>query len=87
MGGKARRLPQQPVNAQVDSPSPFITLKAPVEQIREIPDAVNEEVVSEAQEPSETTPPNWPSPVVYPFRQPKKLTSMASVDLPTFPRG
>lgn len=29
---------------------------------------------------------NWPSPVVYPLRQPKKIDSLAAVDLPSFPR-
>lgn len=29
---------------------------------------------------------SWPAPVVYPFRQTKKLPSLAAVDLPTFPR-
>lgn len=32
-------------------------------------------------------PANWPAPVLYPFRQPRKLESMAAVDLPSFPRG
>ncbi|MCL1466370.1 hypothetical protein [Argonema galeatum] len=30
--------------------------------------------------------PNWPSPVVYPQRTPKKIKSLAAIDLPTFPR-
>lgn len=30
---------------------------------------------------------SFPSPVLYPARQPKKLASMAAVDLPSFPRG
>ncbi len=30
--------------------------------------------------------PNWPSPVIYPQRPPKKLKSLAAIDLPTFPR-
>lgn len=29
--------------------------------------------------------PNWPSPVVYPLRPPKKLKSLAAIDLPSFP--
>ncbi|MBE9181080.1 hypothetical protein IQ268_21195 [Oculatella sp. LEGE 06141] len=28
----------------------------------------------------------WPSPIVYPLRPPKKRSSLAAVDLPTFPR-
>ncbi|MBF2025211.1 MAG: hypothetical protein IGS48_00385 [Oscillatoriales cyanobacterium C42_A2020_001] len=40
-----------------------------------------------ATEPDSPMPPNWPSPILYPFRQPKKLKSMAAVDLPSFPRG
>jgi hypothetical protein len=32
------------------------------------------------------SPPNWPSPVVYPLRPPKKLKSLAAIDLPSFPR-
>lgn len=31
--------------------------------------------------------PNFPSPIVYPLRPAKKLSSLAAVDLPTFPRG
>ena len=42
----------------------------------------------------ESTPPdevilpqsNWPSPVLYPLRRPKKLKSLAAIDLPSFPR-
>ncbi|MFB2969386.1 hypothetical protein ACE1CD_10470 [Aerosakkonema sp. BLCC-F183] len=30
--------------------------------------------------------PNWPSPVVYPQRHPKKIKSLAAIDLPSFPR-
>ncbi|MDJ1170106.1 hypothetical protein PMG71_11765 [Roseofilum sp. BLCC_M154] len=29
---------------------------------------------------------NWPSPLVYPLRQPKKRKSFAAIDLPSFPR-
>ena len=34
----------------------------------------------------ETTTDRLPSPILYPARQPKKLASMAAVDLPSFPR-
>jgi hypothetical protein len=30
--------------------------------------------------------PNWPSPIIYPERPPKKLKSLAAIDLPQFPR-
>ncbi|MFB2835598.1 hypothetical protein [Floridanema evergladense] len=30
--------------------------------------------------------PGWPSPIVYPQRTPKKIKSLAAVDLPSFPR-
>jgi len=30
--------------------------------------------------------PNWPSPVVYPLRRPKKIKSLSSIELPSFPR-
>jgi myosin heavy subunit len=30
--------------------------------------------------------PNWPSPVLYPLRSPKKRNSLAAIDLPSFPR-
>ncbi|HBB34772.1 MAG TPA: hypothetical protein DDZ80_15585 [Cyanobacteria bacterium UBA8803] len=30
--------------------------------------------------------PNWPSPTLYPLRRPKKIKSLAAIDLPTFPR-
>jgi hypothetical protein len=38
--------------------------------------------------PSEVRLPqsNWPSPVLYPLRPPKKRQSLASIDLPSFPR-
>ncbi|HEY9666049.1 MAG TPA: hypothetical protein V6C91_04555 [Coleofasciculaceae cyanobacterium] len=29
---------------------------------------------------------NWPSPTLYPLRRPKKLGSLAAIDLPSFPR-
>lgn len=29
---------------------------------------------------------NWPSPTLYPLRRPKKLRSLAAIDLPSFPR-
>ncbi|NEP15062.1 MAG: hypothetical protein F6K14_33805 [Symploca sp. SIO2C1] len=29
---------------------------------------------------------SWPSPVLYPLRRPKKLKSLAAIDLPSFPR-
>lgn len=35
---------------------------------------------------SENTPPNWPSPIVYPQQPPKKRQSLAAIDLPNFPR-
>ncbi|MCL1472376.1 hypothetical protein [Argonema antarcticum] len=35
---------------------------------------------------SSSQTPNWPSPVVYPQRTPKKIKSLAAIDLPTFPR-
>ncbi len=35
---------------------------------------------------SSSQPPNWPSPVVYPQRTPKKIKSLAAIDLPSFPR-
>lgn len=31
-------------------------------------------------------PPSWPSPLVYPERTPKKIKSLAAIDLPTFPK-
>ncbi|MFP4123388.1 hypothetical protein [Coleofasciculus sp.] len=39
------------------------------------------------QENEVTLPqPNWPSPVVYPLRRPKKIKSLSSIELPSFPR-
>ena len=42
----------------------------------------------EPESPTEVMLPqsNWPSPVLYPLRPPKKRKSLAAIDLPTFPR-
>ena len=46
--------------------------------------------INATQPPLPTEPmlpqPNWPSPVIYPQRPPKKLKSLAAIDLPKFPR-
>jgi len=53
------------------------------------------ELDNEAQMPREESAPsdevllpqsNWPSPVLYPLRRPKKLKSLAAIELPSFPR-
>jgi len=42
----------------------------------------------ESVEPNEASLPlsNWPSPVLYPLRPPKKRKSLAAIELPSFPR-
>ncbi len=52
------------------------------------------EELGEDTENKESSPPDevllpqssWPSPVLYPLRRPKKLKSLAAIDLPSFPR-
>ena len=36
--------------------------------------------------PSLTLQASWPSPLVYPLRPHKKLSSLAAIDLPSFPK-
>jgi len=47
-----------------------------------------EPIEDEWDEENEVTlpQPNWPSPVVYPLRRPKKIKSLSSIELPSFPR-
>lgn len=45
--------------------------------------------VNDEPEPSQDVvlpPSNWPSPTLYPLRTPKRRTSLAAIDLPSFPR-
>ena len=52
-----------------------------------LPRSYESSIVSVDTEDSDTTQsPNWPSPVVYPTRSPKKIKSLAAIDLPSFPR-
>lgn len=57
-----------------------------------IPPAVSSPVEAEA-EPEPTIPAipgfraNWPAPVVYPLRPSRKISSLAAVELPSFPKG
>jgi len=50
--------------------------------------AETSETEDEWDEENEVTlpQPNWPSPVVYPLRRPKKIKSLSSIELPSFPR-
>lgn len=75
--------------AEVQPGSPFITLKSSPE--------VRDAAIGSFQEPAIPTvnslepsaaesSPGLPSPVLHPFRPTKKLKSMASVELPSFPR-
>jgi hypothetical protein len=71
----------KPVTAH--NPFPSFTLHA-----SEQPQANRVTTATAATEVSSTaTVTSFPSPILYPTRQPKKLASMAAVDLPSFPRG
>ncbi|MEQ8996205.1 MAG: hypothetical protein RID53_06825 [Coleofasciculus sp. B1-GNL1-01] len=54
----------------------------------ELSSAETEATEDEWDEENEVTlpQPNWPSPVVYPLRRPKKIKSLSSIELPSFPR-
>jgi DNA repair exonuclease SbcCD ATPase subunit len=54
----------------------------------ELSSAETEATEDEWNEENEVTlpQPNWPSPVVYPLRRPKKIKSLSSIELPSFPR-
>lgn len=85
--------PEAPVLAH-SNPFPSFTLR-PVKADEESMEAAIahqfaepgiERVETPSIELETSVPANWPSPTLYPFRQPKKIPSMAAVDLPTFPR-
>lgn len=71
-------------NLILELPKPIETIAAE-ESERSILEAVpsESELVAAAVA---NQPPSWPSPVVYPQRTPKKIKSLAAIDLPTFPR-
>lgn len=62
--------------------SPFITLST---RKQPQPSMESDRAMATASTATLTTP--GPSPLVYPFRPMKKLTSLAAVELPTFPRS
>lgn len=69
-----------------ETPSPEYTTELDIET-----ETLNEEVwgdsTREPAQPNEVVLPqsNWPSPVLYPLRPPKKRKSLAAIDLPSFP--
>jgi hypothetical protein len=85
----AQPLIEAPWVAEMQPRSPFITVKSPTEAqkaaIASYPDPPIPTVNS--LEPSAAkSSPGLPSPVLHPFRPAKRLKSMASVELPSFPR-
>ncbi|MDX2242005.1 MAG: hypothetical protein NW224_15070 [Leptolyngbyaceae cyanobacterium bins.302] len=76
-----------PQDLETIAPNPFpsFTLRQPGEgEVEEAAIAANVPIFDSADTP---VPTGFPSPILYPARQPKKLASMAAVDLPSFPRG
>lgn len=70
------------------NPFPSFTLSEPASTAQpELPEDTQQPAAADPSEAWAVTSGSWPSPVVYPFRQPKKIPSMAAVDLPSFPRG
>ena len=87
------------LSTSIDSENNIILqISEPIEQIAKTEElAAHEEERSVAQAVPEESdlvtanavasqPRNWPSPVVYPQRTPKKIKSLAAIDLPSFPR-
>jgi hypothetical protein len=80
---------EAPWVAEMQPGSPFITVKSPTEvqkaAIASYPDPPIPTVNSLEPAAAEFSP-GLPSPVLHPFRPAKRLKSMASVELPSFPR-
>ncbi len=80
---------EAPWVAEMQPGSPFITVKSPTEAqkaaIASYPDPPIPTVNSLEPAAGESSP-GLPSPVLHPFRPAKRLKSMASVELPNFPR-
>lgn len=86
-----------PEDAESTSPSSFIFEPSEPETLSEDASANNaeQEEVSRREFPAAVpaqrpdailSQPNWPSPLLYPMRPPKGRKSLASIELPTFPR-
>jgi len=73
---------RQPQAETVEAPNPLVETAAVMPEAAE--DA--ESWLSDAAVVPGADAPNWPSPVLYPARPVKKLSSLAAVDLPSFPR-
>ncbi|HEY9727524.1 MAG TPA: hypothetical protein V6D50_13830 [Chroococcales cyanobacterium] len=63
-------------------------LEAQVERLDEDEEVEEDFAETEPEEQKDVRLPqsNWPSPTLYPLRRPKKLRSLAAIDLPSFPR-
>lgn len=61
-------------------------LEAQAERLDEELDEDFAETEPEEQKDVRLPQANWPSPTLYPLRRPKKLRSLAAIDLPSFPR-
>jgi hypothetical protein len=78
--------PVQYLSDAQETPSPEYTTELDIET-----ETLSEEVwgdsTREPAQPNEVVLPqsNWPSPVLYPLRPPKKRKSLAAIDLPSFP--
>lgn len=85
----AQQSPESSWVAEMQPGSPFITLKTAAEAAefgnRAFPEPAIPTVSSLEPSVAEASP-GLPSPVLHPFRPNKKIKSMASVELPSFPR-
>jgi len=68
------------------NPFPSFTLRSDEETKAESETDVAAAIAPSSSYSLDTTSDRLPSPILYPTRQPKKLASMAAVDLPSFPR-
>ncbi len=79
-----------PQSTQEENDDRLDVLMSLVQEIAPLDDALATKPESVPEPLQRTEPiepqPNWPSPVIYPLRPPKKLKSLAAIDLPNFPR-
>lgn len=71
-----------PGDAQLESRESDSEAQIWGEQLEEAPDIDEPDQANDVILPQS----NWPSPVLYPLRPPKKRKSLAAIDLPSFPR-
>ncbi|NJP10309.1 MAG: hypothetical protein HC866_13230 [Leptolyngbyaceae cyanobacterium RU_5_1] len=83
-GHSATVQPIEQLQIAAQSASPSFNL-APIDAVSTFSETPSSSRLG-ASSDSDAASTNWPSPILYPFRPPRKLKSMAAVELPTFPR-